>query len=133
MAYLAIALGGFIGACLRFGFSEWLGTFHGFPYATLLINVVGSGFLAWFYTRTSEGWIIPPNVRLAIGTGVVGAFTTFSTFTVDGWKLLAASFTWLSLLYVLLSLVFSLACAFLGYGIAWRQSQLRFVQSGEEG
>jgi len=132
MTYVAVAIGGFIGACLRFGLSEWLGTYHGFPYSTLLINVIGSGFLAWFYTRTSEGWLISPNLRLGIGTGLVGAFTTFSTFTVDAWKLLAANYSWLALLYILLSLLLSIGFAMAGYTLAWRQSQLRFVKTPKE-
>ncbi|MDQ0190516.1 fluoride efflux transporter CrcB [Alicyclobacillus cycloheptanicus] len=126
MAYLAVAIGGFIGACLRFVISEMIGTVHGFPLATLCINVTGSFFLAWFYTITLERIPIHPHLRLGVGTGLVGAFTTFSTLTVDTWKLVEAGMYTDAALYVTLSFVLGLAAAGFGYALAARQSRLRF-------
>lgn len=124
MAYFAVVLGGFLGACARFAISEWLGTVHGFPLATLLINLVGSFFLAWFYTLTAERIAINPILRIGIGTGFVGAFTTFSTFSVEVWNLYKAGDVKMALLYLLLSFIGGLFAALFGYWLAQRQSRL---------
>ncbi|MCL6625671.1 fluoride efflux transporter CrcB [Alicyclobacillus shizuokensis] len=132
MPYLAVALGGGIGACLRYLISEWVGTVHGFPAATLGINLAGSFFLAWFYTITLERVAIHPHLRLGIGTGLVGAFTTFSTFTSEVWSLLAAhAYLW-ALLYVLLSFVGGLALAALGFFLAHWQNRLNLTDDVSE-
>ncbi|MCL6515961.1 CrcB family protein [Alicyclobacillus sp.] len=128
MPYLAVAIGGFLGAIARYLFSEWLGTLHGFPVATLIINIAGSAFLSWFYTLTLERLPIHPHLRLGIGTGFVGAFTTFSTLTVDVWNLTAADlFSWAGL-YLLLTFGGGLLAAAAGYLVAARQSTLRWVR-----
>lgn len=82
---LAIALGGAVGAMLRFGVSS--GVYQlmgkGFPWGTLAVNVLGSlamGFLtAMLVERLNAG----PELRAAILTGGLGAFTTFSTFSIE--------------------------------------------------
>ncbi len=132
MAYLAVAIGGFIGASLRFLIGEWVGTVNGFPIATLCINIAGSLFLAWFYTITLERISIHPHIRLGVGTGLVGAFTTFSTFSVETWKLVHANMLAVAGLYVGLSFVFGVGAAGLGYYIATRQTRLRFGSVGSD-
>lgn len=127
MTYVSVAVGGFIGACLRFLISEWMATVNGFPIATLCANIAGALFLAWFYTITIERVPIHPHVRLGIGTGLVGAFTTFSTFSVETWKLVQASMLTTAAVYVVLSFVLGLGAAGVGYFIATRQSRLRFL------
>ncbi len=127
MAYFAVAIGGFLGACLRYGIAEWLGTFHGFPISTMIINIVGSFFLAWFYTVTSRYVKVHPNIRLGIGTGLVGAFTTFSTFTLDSWRLLAAGFETSAFWYVVLTLLIGLLTAYMGYQLGEWQFRKRVV------
>lgn len=131
MSYVAVMFGGFIGACLRFLIDEWVGTFNGFPIATLCINIAGSLFLAWFYTITLERFPIHPHIRIGIGTGLVGAFTTFSTFSVETWKLVQASMFAMAGLYVALSFVLSVGAAGLGYFVATRQVRLRFQSVSE--
>lgn len=81
--WLAVAVGGAIGATLRYasalGINAWLKP--SFPYATLFVNVSGSlafGFLAiWL----SERWPMAADIRAFVLVGVLGAFTTFSTFS----------------------------------------------------
>ncbi|OFW79038.1 MAG: hypothetical protein A2201_09705 [Alicyclobacillus sp. RIFOXYA1_FULL_53_8] len=124
MAYVAVAVGGFLGACLRFLLTEWLGTIHGFPAATLLINLLGSFFLAWFYTLTAEKLPVHPHLRLGIGTGFVGAFTTFSTLSLELWKLYQSGEVWMALLYLLISAGGGILAALAGYWLAGRQSRL---------
>lgn len=111
---------------MRFLLSEWLGTVNGFPIATLCINVSGSLFLAWFYTVTLDRIPILPHLRLGIGTGLVGAYTTFSSFSVETWKLVQDNLFWTAGVYALLSFVLSLGAAGLGYFLAARQARLRF-------
>ncbi|GGJ06379.1 chromosome condensation protein CcrB [Alicyclobacillus cellulosilyticus] len=131
MAYLAVALGGFTGAVLRYLLSEWMATWHGFPAATLLINTSGSLFLTWFYTYTMERFPIHPHLRLGIGTGLVGAFTTYSTYAVETWKLVDARALGMALAYATASMGLSLAAAGVGYRLAMRQSRLRWAGEGE--
>ncbi len=82
--WLAVAVGGAGGACLRFGTSLWLGipAMPAWPWATFSVNLAGS-FLFGILTvalaslTSSEAW------RLAIMTGMLGALTTFSTFSFE--------------------------------------------------
>ena len=87
---VAIAMGGAVGAVARFVLSNqvyaWFG--RGFPYGTLVVNVIGSllmGLLSvWFLERS----IADPLWRAAVLVGVLGAFTTFSTFSLETFVLI---------------------------------------------
>ncbi|WP_029420868.1 fluoride efflux transporter FluC [Alicyclobacillus macrosporangiidus] len=133
MPYLAVAIGGFLGAIARYLVSEWVGTLHGFPVATLIINLSGSAFLSWFYTLTLERLPVHPHLRLGIGTGFVGAFTTFSTLTVDVWNLTVAQLYGWAGLYLLLTFAGGLLAAAGGYWVASRQAALRWVPTRHDG
>jgi len=117
MTYLIVFLGGGIGAALRhgfnIGFARAFGT--GFPYATLWENVTGSlvmGLLiGWFAVRGG----VPQHWQLFLTTGILGGYTTFSTFSLDvavlyerGDNLVLAT------LYVVLSVALSIAGLFAG-------------------
>ena len=80
MRYVAVALGAMLGANLRFIVGNWAADRWGvdFPYGTLIINVTGSLFLGWFMIKIGGKMSTP--LQLAIGTGFVGAYTTFSTY-----------------------------------------------------
>jgi len=84
-SFLWIGLGGFIGANARYLMTLWVNSilvsrWGAFPFGTVVVNVLGSFGLAlfgvWFGSRVG----LSPNVRLLIGTGFFGAFTTFSTY-----------------------------------------------------
>jgi CrcB protein len=84
--YVIIASGGAIGACLRFFLTQQsiklLG--KGFPFGTLAVNVIGSFALGCLYMWIEqEQREISDNVRLFVGVGLLGALTTFSTFSYD--------------------------------------------------
>ena len=117
MGFLIVFLGGGIGAALRhgfnIGFARAFGT--GFPYATLWENVTGSlvmGLLiGWFAVRGG----VPQHWQLFLTTGILGGYTTFSTFSLDvavlyerGDNLVLAT------LYVVLSVALSIAGLFVG-------------------
>ena len=90
-AIFGVMLGGALGALCRYLTSLLVQTalqgtvYEGFPLATLLVNVLGSFFLSLlFYANTTH---LSPTVQLAIGTGFLGSFTTFSTFELDNYRL----------------------------------------------
>lgn len=80
----AVALGGAIGACGRYGASLlWTTAPGGFPWTTLLVNVVGCAVIGVFMVVISDVWAAHRLVRPFFGTGVLGGFTTFSTYAVE--------------------------------------------------
>jgi fluoride exporter len=117
---LAIAGGGAVGAVLRYWVSNWVYTFsgRGFPYGTLAVNVLGSlvmGFLlVWLLERLSNELTL----RAFLLIGLLGAFTTFSTFSVETLNLIETGQLARALANVLLSVALCLAAAALGVLLA---------------
>jgi fluoride exporter len=120
MTYLIVFLGGGVGAALRhgfnLGFARAFGT--GFPYATLWENASGSlamGLLAgWFAVRGG----VPQHWQLFLTTGILGGYTTFSTFSLDTAVLYERGDNLvLAALYVLLSVALSIGGLFAGMAV----------------
>lgn len=113
---MLVAAGGAAGASLRWGVGESINRSPGtFPYATLLVNVVGClliGFAARMLVRGSDRW------QLGV-TGLLGGLTTYSTFADETWQLLDAGRGGQALLYVAISIVAGLAATELAGG-DWR-------------
>ncbi|MEO1962883.1 MAG: fluoride efflux transporter CrcB [Cycloclasticus sp.] len=82
---LAIAAGGSLGAVMRYlmstGVYSWLG--RGFPYGTLTVNVLGSLAMGLLYELFLQRLSISPEVRALLLVGFLGAFTTFSAFSIE--------------------------------------------------
>lgn len=79
-----VSLGGAAGACARYGAALlWPTPAGGFPWTTLLVNTVGCAVIGVFMVLISEVWTVHRLVRPFFGTGVLGGFTTFSTYAVD--------------------------------------------------
>lgn len=114
---IAIALGGSFGAVLRFlvssGVYQWLG--REFPYGTLAVNVVGS-FLLGLLTEALivQRIAIAHDYRAAILIGFIGAFTTFSTFSLETVNLLEQGYYLRSLTNILVSVCACLLAVWLG-------------------
>jgi len=113
---VAIAAGGAIGAVLRYWVSTAVQGRTGtiFPYGTLTVNVVGSlliGFLyIWLLERLAEG----PAVRAFLLIGLLGAFTTFSTFSLETLNLMESGHLVKALVNVLASVIVCIGAAGLG-------------------
>ncbi|MCD7036335.1 fluoride efflux transporter CrcB [Metabacillus sp. GX 13764] len=111
MALVLVASGGFFGAIARFSMSNLIKKKYPmrFPIATLVINLLGAFLLGFLIGKgVHQSW------QLLLGTGFMGAFTTFSTFKLENiqlhadkkWKILTA--------YLLISYTFGILLAFLG-------------------
>lgn len=114
--YLFVALGGACGASLRFYIYQlvlnWLG--KGFPFATLMVNIIGSFVMGVLYQLIEHG-ILDINIhRTLIGVGFLGAFTTFSTFSLDSLLLIQQGDLTKAAINILLNVSLSIAAAALG-------------------
>lgn len=116
MKHLAVGLGGALGAMSRFAMGLWIPTGNNFPFATLVVNLVGSFVLAYLLTNTNIFKNI--NIKLAVTTGFLGAFTTFSTFSFETFDLLASGEIALAVLYVSVTFVGGILLSYSGYHLA---------------
>ena len=107
---IAIASGGAIGALLRFWVSTWVYSRLGreFPWGTLVVNVAGSLLMGLLYILLVERLSLPPVWRAALLVGLLGAFTTFSTFSIETINLIEDGALLKALMNVLLSVVLCL-------------------------
>ena len=118
--YVAIAIGGTLGCWARYAQSNLVQAVFGrdFPLATLSINVIGSFLMGFLFIVTLERLMIPPSVRVGVLTGVLGGYTTFSTFEMETLLLAEQGEFLKAALYVVLSVVIGFAAAFGGAYIA---------------
>ena len=115
-AYLLVFLGGGIGAALRHGTNLLGARLLGiqFPFGTLTVNIVGSllmGLLAGYFAFRGEA---SQHLRLFLTTGILGGYTTFSAFSLDAVLLWERHQPGLAALYVLASVVLSIAALMAG-------------------
>jgi CrcB protein len=118
LATALVFLGGGIGSALRHGMNILCARFFGlsFPWGTFAVNLIGSfaiGWLAAFFAfRAGLGWT--QSTRLFLITGILGGFTTFSSFSLDFAMLFERGATTSAVLYVIGSVGISLIAIFLG-------------------
>lgn len=115
-----VGLGGALGALLRFAVSSGVHALlgRGFPYGTLSVNVLGSGLLGVFYVLSVERTGLSTELRAAVMVGLLGAFTTFSTFSLETLGLLEDGAPFKAAANVLLSVVLSVGGCWLGLALA---------------
>jgi CrcB protein len=118
--YIAVALGGAFGCCARLGVNQLVHERLGqaFPFATLIINVSGCLAMGFLFFYTLEQISMSPVMRLAIITGVLGGFTTFSAFGIETFLLIEDGKLTQAALYVTLSVVLGIAAVFAGAWLA---------------
>lgn len=88
-AIAGVAVAGAVGALLRWGVGTAVGErFPQFPWATMLINVTGSFLLGLLFVVLTERTTASPAMRLTLTTGLMGAYTTFSTFSLETFRLM---------------------------------------------
>ncbi|MEE4419252.1 MULTISPECIES: fluoride efflux transporter CrcB [Streptomyces] len=123
----AVALGGGVGAAARYGAALlWPTEPGGFPWTTLVVNVVGCAIIGIFMVVITDVWAAHRLVRPFFGTGVLGGFTTFSTYAVDIQRLLAQGRTGAGLAYLALTLAAALTAVWITATLTrrvveWRQ------------
>ncbi len=107
-------IGGFLGAGCRFLVGN--GIHHsGFPLGTFIVNLIGCFVLGLIIPTVRKQY---PNLFYLLGTGFIGAFTTFSTFSVETFILLDHNQYGLAISYVLLSLFLGIGLSFISYKLA---------------
>ncbi len=105
----AVAAGGAIGASARYGAALlWPTATDAFPWTTLVINVAGCAVIGAFMVLITEVWTAHRLVRPFFGTGVLGGFTTFSTYAADIRRLIDDAHPRIALAYLALTLVAAL-------------------------
>src|SRR5512139_1936987 len=112
----AIAVAGAVGALLRFWMSGWVYGLFGrdFPYGTLAVNVAGSLLMGVSFVLLVERLGSAPEWRALVMIGFLGAFTTFSTFSLETVQLLEGGAVGRAMINVLGSVVFCLVATWLG-------------------
>jgi len=110
MNWVAVAVGGALGAMARYAISTWIFqvSSHKFPYATLTVNVLGSFVMGILFVVIIERSALPVEMRSLWMIGFLGAFTTFSTFSLDALSLWQNGHLFMALLYVLATVVLCL-------------------------
>ena len=126
MLYLIVFVGAGIGGALRHGVNvgaaRLLG--YGFPYGTFIVNIVGSFVMGLFVGYFSLRPGIPQHARLFLTTGLLGGFTTYSTFSLDTALLIERHEYWLAAAYVAGSFAAGLIALFAGMSLLRVESHI---------
>jgi len=114
--YIAIAVGGSLGAVSRFWVStttyQWLGV--AFPYGTLAVNLLGSLVMGFLSVLLVYRFQVSEEIRIGLLSGFLGSFTTFSTFAIDTLELGMDDSLTKAMIYILLSVLLCVLGALAG-------------------
>jgi len=119
---LAVGIGGMLGAMGRYTVSLLFTSSTDFPFATLTVNLIGCFFLSYLLNNKQVKSRLKPEAFIALSTGLIGSFTTFSTFAVETIELMTRNF-FLAAFYVVLSVIGGLGLCYLGFKVAYRRHQ----------
>ena len=113
---LFVGVGGFIGSTLRyiialFSMKLWG---DGFPFSTLIVNVVGSFLIGIIMGLDAEKGIVPPNIRLLLVTGILGGFTTFSAFSYETISLFDGGRILAGMMNIIITVILGLVAVYIG-------------------
>ena len=126
--FILIGIGGAIGASMRYSLTLLVPFTH-LPYATIIANIIGCFILAFSINSGQFKAKVPKHLLLALNTGILGSFTTFSTFSAESVQLLAVNFV-NGFIYLTLNLFGGLAACLSGYLLA---KQIDKVKNGDGG
>lgn len=116
---LLVGIGGFIGATLRYVLGGWIqNSFVSFPVGTLTINTIGSFFLGLIMYLSEYQGLFSDQTRIFLTIGILGAFTTLSTFGYESFRLLDDSKLMLMAINVVSTVLFSMMAVYLGKIVA---------------
>lgn len=117
--WLWLAAGGAAGTLLRYAVGGWIGRATGgtFPWGTLVINVTGCLGIGALAGLLDRGGLLSPVLRMALMVGLLGGFTTFSSFGLETFRLLADAQWGAAAAYVLVSNSAGLAAVWLGHRV----------------
>jgi len=130
-----VFFGGCVGTAIRAWLeATWPAPAGQWPWTTFLINLSGSFILGFLYaalaaTGPDRGW--RKATRVGVGTGVLGGYTTYSSFAVETVALAASAHTFRALAYALGSVVLGIGCASVGALLARRCSDRAYADTGE--
>lgn len=114
--YILIGLFGIAGAICRYSIGL---LFHEtFPWGTLIVNIVGCLILPFLFVFIRETGLFSREIVTALGTGFVGAFTTFSSFTIDIINLYDSGKFVIAIIYLVTSLAGGMIAAAIGFSIS---------------
>ena len=110
MNWLAVAIGGALGSVARYALSSWVFdiTSNKFPYATLIVNVAGSFVMGILFVVIVERAVLPAEMRSLLMIGFIGAFTTFSAFSLDALGLWQNGHVLMSVIYMIATVILCL-------------------------
>lgn len=117
MNYLMVALGGAVGASLRYSLGL-ISIKDNFPYMTFIINVLGAIVMGFFVGITMSKEDVNPNTVLFVKVGLCGGFTTFSTFSLELFNMIEDNHIVIGFLYATLSVVTCVAGIWIGRKLA---------------
>ena len=116
----AIAIGGAAGSVLRYGVSQGIHALvgRGFPWGTLVVNSLGSLLVGFIFVYLVERSAVSDVLRAALFIGLLGGFTTFSTFSLETLVLIEEASYLKAVINIFISVVLCLAGAWLGMTLA---------------
>jgi CrcB protein len=117
---LLVGVGSALGGMARYAVYLWMARpgMESFPWATVIVNVIGSAVIGWFAGASPAA---SPDTRLFVMTGLCGGFTTFSAFSLDAFSLLRGGEWWKALAYVAAQMTLCAGSVWLGWMAAARR------------
>jgi CrcB protein len=119
---IVVGLGGFIGAVARYLLSTLIhrNFESSFPWGTFTVNMLGCFLIGCLLYLVENKFVVSDQMRLFLGIGVLGAFTTFATFSHEIIDLLRTGQPWLAVANVMFSVGFGVMAVWFGYAILKR-------------